>query len=95
MPKDAHALTDDPKFTAPGTAGFGLLTLRGYDLGADSPARSSGREVRDSGGRDFWGIAVPSCGGVSRGAVQWASPVEKAYPTENKRQSALRRFVGR
>jgi hypothetical protein len=70
-PDDAHAQTKNPNFIAPGEGELGVLTLRGYALKADSEVRTDGRIVSDAGSRDFWGTRVPSCGGVSRGAVQW------------------------
>jgi hypothetical protein len=34
------------------------------------PARGTGKLIEGSGGRDFWGDAVPSCGKTDRGAAQ-------------------------
>jgi len=69
-PADPHALTDDPQFVAPGTGGFGLLTLSGYHLKPGSPARGSGKFIEKNGGQDFWGNVVPSRGKTDRGASQ-------------------------
>jgi len=79
-PTDAHALTADPKLAAAGQGGIGRLTLAGYHLLPGSPAIGSGKSVERNGGHDFWGSAVPSAGGVDRGAVQW--------PPFGKRQGA-------
>jgi len=68
--KDAHALTADPRFRAPGTGKIGRESLAGYRLPADSPAAGSGMLVENSGGHDFWGEVVPSCGRTDRGASQ-------------------------
>ena len=73
-PEDAHALTADPKFRAPGQGGFGRLTLSGYHLRPGSPARASGKalemEKEKKGGHDFAGSPTPACGGTDRGALQ-------------------------
>ncbi len=69
-PEDSSALYDDPGFVAGGSGRLGLPTLHGYDLKAGSPEQSSGTKIAENGGRDFWGTKVPSCGGISRGAVQ-------------------------
>jgi hypothetical protein len=69
-PDDPHALRSDPKFVAAGTGILGRLTLAGYRLLPGSPARGSGKFIENSGGRDFWGEAVPSCGKTDRGASQ-------------------------
>jgi hypothetical protein len=68
--KDSHALITDPMLTAPGRARDGGVEIAGYALRPGSPAADSGRIVENSGGRDFFGTAVPSCGGVDRGAVE-------------------------
>jgi hypothetical protein len=68
--EDAHALIADPMLTAPGRARDGGDGIAGYALRPGSPAADSGRIVENSGGRDFFGTAVPSCGGVDRGAVE-------------------------
>lgn len=67
---DAHALTVDPKLTAPGSGGLGQLSLSGYRLQAGSAARKSGKLIQDDGGRDFFGNVVPSCKYTDRGAAQ-------------------------
>jgi Right handed beta helix region len=67
---DPHALTLDPKLMLPGSGGPGRSSLEGYRLQPDSPARKNGRFIEDSGGRDFWGDAAPSCKQTDRGASQ-------------------------
>ena len=67
---DPHALISDPQMLDPGRAGVGRHTVSGYALRTGSPAIDSGRRIEPSGGRDFLGNPVPSCGGVGRGAFQ-------------------------
>jgi hypothetical protein len=70
---DAHALTTDPLLTAPGTAENGRNTATGYRLRPASPAIGSGKAIVNSGGRDFFGSSIQSCGKTDRGAVASAS----------------------
>ena len=58
LPDDPEALIADPKFTAPGTGGIGLNTLKGYMLQADSPCINAGMYIPNHGGRDYFGNAV-------------------------------------
>jgi hypothetical protein len=67
---DSRALAADPKLVDPNGAGLGLLSLDGYRLQPSSPARTSGKLIENSGGRDFWGHAVPACYKTDRGASQ-------------------------
>jgi hypothetical protein len=67
---DPHALTSDPLLINSGHAAIGRNTVAGYALQTKSPAINSGRAIAPSGGRDFMGNPVPSCGGIDRGAVQ-------------------------
>jgi len=67
---DPHALSGDPLLVSPGHAGSGRLTAKGYSLQAKSPAKDSGRVIENGGGKDFFGVTVPQCGGVDRGAVE-------------------------
>jgi hypothetical protein len=67
---DPHALTVDPKLIAPGQGGAGIPSLTGYGLRAASPTKKSGKFIEKSGGHDFWGNPVPSCGATDRGASQ-------------------------
>jgi hypothetical protein len=54
----------------PGHAGFGRQTIAGYAPQNNSPAVDSGKVIENSGGRDFFGVTVPQCGGVDRGAIE-------------------------
>jgi hypothetical protein len=67
---DLHALTVDPKLAAPGQGSIGRLSLSGYRLQWTSPSRKKGKFIEKSGGHDFWGNAVPSCGATDQGASQ-------------------------
>jgi len=67
---DPDAQVADPLLQAPGQAQAGGLGLIGYSPQAKSPPVNSGKVIPDSGGRDFFGSPVPSCGGVDRGAVE-------------------------
>jgi len=69
-PGDTHALTADPKLAAPGRAGSGLASTSGYGPLRGSPAIDSGKGIDQNGGKDFFGTAVPQCGGTDRGAVE-------------------------
>lgn len=70
LPQDRHALTSDPKFVNPGSGHYGLKSLDGYRLQANSPAINSGAATR--GTHDFFGTSVPSCNSVDRGAAEFA-----------------------
>lgn len=68
-PADAHKLTADPKFVAPGTGMIGRASSDGYKLQAGSPALGSGRysTAEVMGTQDYWGNPVlpdvaPNCG---------------------------------
>jgi len=67
---DAHALTSDPRLVSPGHAAIGRQTAVGYALQKGSPAIASGRAIEGNGGKDFFGLGVPQCGGMDRGAVE-------------------------
>jgi hypothetical protein len=67
---DPHALTVDPKLVAAGQGTIGILSLTGYRLQPTSPSKKTGKFIEKSGGHDFWGNAVPSCGATDRGASQ-------------------------
>lgn len=66
---DVAAKTHDPLFVAPGRGGFGLDTLKGYQLRPESPCLGQGMAVAKSGGRDFWGDPLPA-GKLDIGAFQ-------------------------
>lgn len=70
-PPDAHKLTSDPKFVAPGTASVGRDTCAGYKLQPDSPCIDSGMTIPDGGGRDFWGNPVPFGPATDRAAHEY------------------------
>lgn len=67
---DPHALISNPQMLDPGHGSTGRLTVSGYALRTGSQAIDSGRRIESSGGRDFLGNPVPSCGGVDRGAIE-------------------------
>lgn len=52
---DAHKVTAEPKFIAPGTGGDGMDTVDGYKLQEDSPLIGAGIRISDAGGRDYFG----------------------------------------
>jgi hypothetical protein len=91
---DSHALITDPMLTAPGRGRGGGNGIAGYTLGLGSPAADSGRIVENNGGRDFFGTAVPSCGGVDRGAVESKTCTCRSAPmTRNEcLEQALREY---
>jgi hypothetical protein len=68
--EDAHALTENPKFVAPGKGAVGRDSLKGYALREHSKARQSGIVVPENGGSDFFGAKLDKCGVIDRGAVQ-------------------------
>ena len=70
-PGDAHKLTNNPAFVAPGTGTNGWSSLAGYKLQAGSPAIDSGRTIASNGGRDFFGNPVPFNVATDRGAHEW------------------------
>lgn len=67
-PSDAHKLTSDPLFLAPGSASTGRATLDGYKLRSGSPALSSGLLMASNGGLDYWGNTVSVSAAPNRGA---------------------------
>ena len=73
-PVDAHKLTNNPALVAPGSGGYGLATLGGYKLLPGSPCIDSGVIIPNSGGRDYFGNAVPFNGLTDRGASEWVAP---------------------
>ncbi|WP_031073370.1 putative Ig domain-containing protein [Streptomyces sp. NRRL WC-3742] len=52
---DPAPSTADPGFTAPGTAGYGLHSLGGYQLASPSPAHRSGIALSGAEATDYWG----------------------------------------
>ena len=68
---DAHAVTNDPRFVAPGTGGFKIdMTapnrLAGYQLQTNSPCINAGLTLLGMD-RDFWGAPVPAGSGTDIG----------------------------
>ncbi len=53
-PKDARAITDRPPLIDPGTGGFGMASLGGYQL-RDVTRQWLGQSVQNQGARDFFG----------------------------------------
>jgi len=68
---DPHALTSDPLFISPGTAMRGEQGVTGYRLRPESPAINSGKLIDRNADKDFLGKAVPACGTVDRGAMEF------------------------
>ena len=68
--EDSHAQTSDPMLIAPGTGAAGRPSISGYHLKPISPSAKNAKQIENNGSRDFWGVQVPSCGGISRGASQ-------------------------
>ncbi|WP_244864870.1 S-layer homology domain-containing protein [Paenibacillus sp. J23TS9] len=52
---DAHKVTAEPGFIAPGTGGNGMDTVGGYKLHEDSPLIGAGIRISDAGSRDYFG----------------------------------------
>ena len=67
---DRHAVTSNPLLVSPGHATVGRETVSGYALRKGSPGIASGKLIENSGVRDFFGVTVPQCGHVDRGAMQ-------------------------
>ncbi len=79
-PADAHKLTTDPKFVAPGTGANGMNTVDGYKLQAGSPALDSGVLVSGNGGLDYFGNTVSASAAPHRGAYNGAPIAAVAAP---------------
>ncbi len=71
-PGDAHKLTGDPSFLAPGTGGNGLNTVDGYKLLTGSSSLTSGKVVSSNGGFDYYGNTVSASTAPNRGAYNGA-----------------------
>jgi hypothetical protein len=67
---DPHALTLNPLLVDSGRAAVGRHTVSGYALQKNSPAIDSGKRIENNGGRDFFGVTVPQCSGIDRGAME-------------------------
>lgn len=74
IPDDPQALVADPEFTAQGTGGDGLCTLKGYMLRASSPCIGAGVNIPNNGGRDFFGQPVAD-GRTDIGASEYLGSV--------------------
>ncbi len=68
--EDPHAIAGDTRLERAGAAALGRRSAAGYRPARGSPATDSGKMLEAMGGRDFFGSAVPACGGVDRGAVE-------------------------
>ena len=89
QPADAHEITTDPMFVAPGTGTNGENTLAGYKLQPGSPCIDSGLTITtnltgnpNAGGLDYWGNSVPFNGVTDRGANEWSgvAPIVSTQP---------------
>jgi Right handed beta helix region len=91
---DAHKLTIDPKFLAPGTGGTGgtndFSTLGGYQLQSNSPCINNALLVTtnligitNGAPVDFFGVPVPSGAGTDRGVSEWIVLVTSQLPSLN------------
>ncbi|MBI5830973.1 MAG: right-handed parallel beta-helix repeat-containing protein [Armatimonadetes bacterium] len=69
-PADDGAVTADPRLLAPGEAGEGLDSTKGYQLAPQSPCIGAGEALAAAGPRDFWGNALPAGGVPCIGAHQ-------------------------
>lgn len=65
-----NTITADPKFVSPGSGKIGLDTVGGYKLQSGSPCIDAGKVLSDSGGRDYFGAAVPQGGKPDIGASE-------------------------
>lgn len=68
-PEDSHSLRTDPQFVNPGKAGLGIMAAAAYRLRAQSSAIGSGKNILGAQ-KDIFDTAVPSCGGIDRGAIE-------------------------
>ena len=64
----------DPKLIKPGTANLTdptkLAALEAYKIQPGSPCIGAGLEIKDNGGRDFWGNKLPEEGKPAIGACE-------------------------
>ena len=65
-----NTIMADPKFVSPGSGKIGLDTVGGYKLQSGSPCIDAGKVLSDSGGRDYFGAAVPQGGKPDIGASE-------------------------
>ncbi len=57
-PEDENKIIDDPDLVAPGSGGFGLHTVDGYMLKANSIALGSGIAIKNCGDKDYYGNVI-------------------------------------
>ncbi|HPS55024.1 MAG TPA: hypothetical protein PLP05_05455, partial [Sedimentisphaerales bacterium] len=69
-PANYSGLTSNPMFVSPGSGGSGIDSVTGYMLQNGSPCLGTGQKMRDNGGRDYWGNAVPTDSSPDIGAHQ-------------------------
>ena len=66
-PSDPYAITSNPYLLDPGSGGFGMDSVDGYQLGGSSPCINAGRDTgiaynhpdHINGGIDYWGNSLP------------------------------------
>jgi hypothetical protein len=68
-PLDPSNKTLNPRLVLPGS-GKDIQSLSGYRLKLDSPCIGAGLFIKENGGRDFWGNALPSSGSLDIGVCQ-------------------------
>jgi hypothetical protein len=68
-PLDPSNKTLNPGLVLPGS-GKDIKSLSGYRLKLDSPCIGAGLFIKENGGRDFWGNALPSSGSLDIGVCQ-------------------------
>ena len=69
-PQDPSNKTFNPGLVSPGSGKDDIKSLSGYRLKLDSPCIGAGLFIKENGGRDFWGDALPSSGSPDIGACQ-------------------------
>ena len=72
-PPDAHAILGDPLFVSPGSAA-GFEALKGFLLREGSPAIRAGIPISNNGGRDIFGVPIPSFAPPTIGAHEFVRP---------------------
>ena len=78
---DSTIITEDPKFVDPGKGSFGLDSVTGYKLQADSPAINAGLNIEDNGGRDYFGTKLTD-GKTDIGAAEYDAAAPQPTETE-------------
>jgi hypothetical protein len=54
-PADPKKVTANPLLVSPGSGGYGINSVAGYQLQANSPCIDAGVVIPNNGGRDYWG----------------------------------------